>query len=806
MANAALLPSLAILIGVVAGVTLPVDRQIVVALLMVTWASGVGSHLCRRDAMVLPLVAFGFAACGFLLAHAALDRALHPSLRRVLEAGDWSKPDADAVQLDGRLRTDAVAGASAVGLSLDVQSVKVGGRLYMASGGVLLGVSGDLASLASGEWTAGRRIEVPASVRRATHYLNDGVPDQEVSLARRGIAAVGTVKSAALVDVVEQGHLWDECAAVIRAWTRRAISAHVGIWSRTSAAIVTALLIGDRAGLDKEVERRLQEAGTYHVIAISGGNIALLAGAMAALLTLLRIKHRRAAIAPILTLLAYAFVVGGGASVVRATAMAVVYLAARYGDHRSPPMNALGIAAAVIVCASPLAIFEPGFVLTFGATLAILIGVRRVGPLLPRHPALRAAALLFAASVCAEIALFPIGAYAFSRVTFAGLILNFAAIPLMAVAQLAGLATLVAALGSAAAADAVGFIAHLGADGLVASAKAVDFAPWVTYRIPPPSLTAMAIYYTGLTAWLTVGSSRRFRAAAVTITVAAALWILIAPASLVRSRASHDLEVTFFDVGQGDSMLVRFPNGRTLLVDAGGVAAAGGFDIGARVVAPALWSTGVRRLTYLALTHGDPDHIGGAPSILRDFAPSEVWYGTPVPPHEATNNLIAQARASSAVWRNLVRGDTMDVGGVLLRVWHPAEPDWERQRVRNDDSIVMELTLNESSIVLTGDIGRETEELIAPMLAPSRLRIVKVAHHGSATSSSLPFVRAARAATAVISCGRDNRYGHPVPAVVERYQQNGATVFRTDQDGAVTVRTDGHSMDIRTYTGRRWRR
>src|SRR4029079_12103021 len=136
---------------------------------------------------------------------------------------------------------------------------------------------GALAANRQDDWRAGRMIRAPAQIRAPSFYLDPGVPDQQRVLARRGVALVGTVKSGALVEVESRGSCWSEIAASIRAFSRRAIAASVGRWSRRAAGIVTAIVIGDRSGLDDEVERRLQEAGTYHVIAISGGNIAILA-------------------------------------------------------------------------------------------------------------------------------------------------------------------------------------------------------------------------------------------------------------------------------------------------------------------------------------------------------------------------------------------------------------------------------------------------------------------------------------------------------------------------------------------------
>lgn len=257
------------------------------------------------------------------------------------------------------------------------------------------------------------------------------------------------------------------------------------------------------------------------------------------------------------------------------------------------------------------------------------------------------------------------------------------------------------------------------------------------------------------------------------------------------------------DVGQGDAMLVTFPNGRTLVVDTGGVTLKGEFDIGDRVIGPALRARHLLSLDYLAVTHGDPDHVGGARSLVRDFAPTEIWQGVPVANHQPTAVVRAEADRARVPWRTLQRGDRLQIADVELRVHHPPPPDWERQKVRNDDSLVIELRFGQVSLLLTGDIGREVERALLETLDLLPTVILKVAHHGSGTSSSEEFVEKVRPSVAVIGVGRGNPYGHPVPYVLERFHRAGTRIFRTDIDGQVGVATNGTSIVVESFSGRR---
>jgi len=803
-----LLLAIAVSAGVAAGVFLdPSVHGFARALIAstVSFAFVLGARGYRRLALAFMLVAL--AASCLLMGAQALQHALHPALRNLLEErlggfaieGIETGRHDDPIQIEGRLVADATPTESGATLRLRVDRVWIGPCPEPATGGVSLAVTGALAADAVADWRAGRMIRAPALLRRPARYLNHGVPDQERLLARRGIALVGSIKSAALVQVVTRGNWLDETASSARAIVRRAIDRHVRRRDPQSAAVAEAILIGDRGSLDRDVEQRLQEAGTYHVIAISGGNIAIVAGLVLGGLWVMGIRGGWAACAAVALLAAYAFLAGGGPSVLRATLMAAIYLSLRIIDQRTAPAHAMAITAAVVLIATPLAIADVGLWLTFGATAAIVVGASCVA--LPSSPWLKAPAALVLASVCAEIVLVPLVAYVFQRVTVAGLAVNLAAIPCMTIVQIAAMVTAAAdAVHLTTIASAAGWMTHMGVRGLIDSAVLVDFAPWLTWRVPSPSLVVVTAYYLALLGSLLL--SRRLPAICA---IALFVWIAAAPPTWARAFGDGKLHLSVMDVGQGDAMLVTLPNGRTLMVDTGGVSLRGDFDIGDRVLGPALRARGLGRLDYLALTHGDPDHVGGAVSLVRDFAPSEVWDGVFVSNHAPTIALRAAASRRRSTWRSLQNGDRLELGGVELRVHHPPLPDWERQKVRNDDSLVIELRYGQVSMLLTGDIGREVEQALIPTLDLLPIVVLKSPHHGSGTSSSEEFIRAIKPAIVLISCGRANPYGHPVPYVLKRYRETGASVFRTDQDGQIELITAGQSVDVTTFSGRRVR-
>ena len=815
MGTVLLPPLLALVAGLAAGALLGPARSWPAWMLLVgAWAGGAVAFRAGAARAMLASAVVAALAAGWLLGADQSRRALHPPIRALLDErfggfaiGTHPRRLTEPMLLEGRLTFDASASESGVQLRLESTRLWPGTCPEPVEGGVAVTVAGTEAESLMGEWTAGRTIRMPVLLRRPATYLNDGMPDQERRLARRGLALVGSVKSGHLVDVLAPGNWLEEAAARIRARSRRAfLRVGWGSDEPLTRAVAAAILIGDRAGLDADTSRRLQEAGTYHVIAISGGNIAILAGLVFGVLGLAGLRGRVATVTTIAGLVAYAFLTGGGPSVTRATAMAVLYLAVRLIDQRTAALNAIVLTAILLLLAAPLTIFDVGFWLTFGATTAIVLGAAWV-----RWPSrwwIAAPAGLLLASICSELALTPIGAAVFERVTIAGLALNFIAIPCMTAVQIGAMAVVALDLVWGRAADVAAVATHWAARGLLDSARLVEWWPWLSWRVPPPSPWLLASYYATL-GWFVwscrpearghPGGKRR-ATSALTVAVLGA-WVVLAPGAW-RSGGDGRLHLTMFDVGQGDAMLVTFPRGTRLLVDAGGLATGGAFDIGERVMGPALRARGIRRLEYLAISHGHPDHAGGAGRLVRDFGVREVWEGVPVPRDVLTQDLRAAAARAGVPWRQVQRGDEISIDGVRVRVLHPPLPDWERQQVRNDDSVVLEITYGDVAFVLTGDIGRQVEREVIPLIDPARIVALKMAHHGSVTSSDESFLDHLGPAVAIVGAGRNNHFGHPAPAVLARYRARRIPVLRTDRHGQIDITTDGRTIETSTFVQR----
>ncbi len=702
-------PALALIGGAACGTFARVPLGVCGGLLALSWVVAVAACARPRPTLVTTAVALGFASGAALLGDRAAAGRYEPTILRYLSD--------DPIVVEGVLREDAARTEFGAIATIDVAGVQIGAELVPAAGGVRLSIGGAHVERALPAWRAGRRLRVTATLRRPVPYLNFGVPDQERKLALGGIRLIGSVKSAALVTIVAAAPVWQEASSAVRLWSRGAIDRAAARQDAEAAAIVTAVLIGDRAGLSVDVERRLQRAGTFHIIAISGGNVAIVAGLVVWSLARSGLRPRwRAAIA-IAALAAYAATVMGGASVARATVAAAVYLAARVLDLRTASRNVIVVTLAALLACDPLLVADTGFWLTFIASLAIVEqaawvaahigrGAIAVWPLWSTVPA-RAAFALLAATLAAEAALVPIAAYAFSQVTVAGLLLNFAAIPLMAIVQGAGLATLGVALVSPEVAIVPGTIAAWSARAILDSARLVDLAPWAVLTVPPPPVWLVALAVTTwAVAWL--APARVVRVGGVVLWVSALTTILRGPVlpdlpdkalrfppCRALATPSDMVKLNVVDVAQGTAVLLRVPHAPPMLVDAGGAGRASRFDVGARIVAPSLWALGVRGLGIVVLTHADRDHVGGAAAIVRSFTPREIWEGIAVPNLPPMDEIRAAAERADLAWVRVRRGVSRRLGEAAIHVRHPPPPEWERRRVRNDDSIVLEVKVGQ---------------------------------------------------------------------------------------------------------------
>jgi competence protein ComEC len=347
------------------------------------------------------------------------------------------------------------------------------------------------------------------------------------------------------------------------------------------------------------------------------------------------------------------------------------------------------------------------------------------------------------------------------------------------------------------------------------AASFVDW-PFAWFRIFTPTLLELVIAYSFLMLWLLAplaiatipkrdnfesdrATRLRFSRRAQCATALTMLLTIDAGCWTYDRFFNPDLRVTFLSVGEGDGAVVRFPGSRVMVIDAGG--SYGGFDAGERIVAPYLWSQKIMRVDYLALSHPDLDHFGGLDFIAMNFAPRAFWTTGVLSLDVSYARFMDDlARAKIPILQVRENAPVASIGGVGI-ISLNGKPDLAR--THNNSSMVLRLIFGNASILFTGDIESAGERALLANGGDLRAQILKVPHHGSATSSTASFIAAVHPEAAVISDGYLNNFHFPSPAVVERYIAAGSILMRTDLDGAVIVDATPVRMTVRTFRIRR---
>jgi competence protein ComEC len=410
--------------------------------------------------------------------------------------------------------------------------------------------------------------------------------------------------------------------------------------------------------------------------------------------------------------------------------------------------------------------------------------------------ALRVYELVVVACVVELAMTLPMAIY-FHRITIFALPVNLLILPLLLVLMPAALVTLLTLLVWPAAAVVPGAVTaaplHFGV-GLVHLFGSLAMGD---FRIPGPLVWQSIAFCALLGVAILLARGGRWQRRAAWVSLAAAALAAVMPRPI---QHPHDaLLVEAIDVGQGDSLLLITPDGKTLLVDAGGFG--GGprlapqeFDIGEEVVSPALWARGIRRLDVVALSHAHSDHMGGLPAVLRNFHPAELWVGNN-PPVESFNALLHEAADLRVRVRSFRAGDALTLGAARVDVLAPL-PDYQPgPEPANNDSLVLRVAYGETSALLEGDAEAPVEDamLAEPGLAST---LLKAGHHGSVSSTRPEFLARVVPQWAVISCGLHNRYGHPRPEVLAELQQARVRTYSTDIQGATCFRLDGKTAAV----------
>ena len=693
----------------------------------------------------------------------------------------------------------------------------------------------------------GARVRLTAKLRLPRNFRNPGAFDYESYLHGLNISTLASVKSED-IEVI-QGTSGSRLG-FWRSRVRNSILQRIhqsNLWSQEDAGIFAAMIVGDDSLLLRDVREEFQQTGVYHLLVVSGMNVALLALAIFWLARRLRLPEWPASLLTIALSVFYSYIAGMGVPIMRAVLMLSLFLVARLLYRDRSGLNATGFAALVVLALSPGALFEPGFQLTFLALLAITgislpilertsapyrsalkhlettgydlglepklaqfrLDLRLVAGRLQKFIGESAARIIVTGAAAAVLGLFelllisaitqavlvlPMRAY-FHRAAILGVPANILVLPLAGLMLNTGVAAIALSYVSLPFAKLTAVIAAGSLHWTLGCLHFLSHFHIAQWRVPDPTVFLALVAIAGIVLACFVVRTQR------TIAFAGLAALFSSSAIVATYHAAPriengKLEITAIDVGQGDSLLVVSPEGRTMLVDGGGSIGPvrSEFDFGEDVVAPYLWSRGLDHLDVVALTHAHGDHIGGLPRIIEDFHPSELWVG--INPETTTLlDLYKTAGANHVAIVKRVAGDELGWGGTKIRVLSPPA-DWQpKPQPKNDDSLALLIGYRDTRALLAGDLEKKIERFVATESPQADL--LKVAHHGSATSTTSELLAAVHPRFAVISAGYQNPFGHPRKAVLDRLQIYRVKTYRTDLQGAVTFLLDGKSVEAR---------
>ena len=622
---------------------------------------------------------------------------------------------------------------------------------------------------------------------------NPGVFDYAGYLRLRGILCVLKVDPPGSVKIIKPLKRFS-VRAIAYGLRHKAGSLIDSNFNRRHAGFLNSIIIGDRAGLEEGIKEDFIKTGTVHVLAISGLHVGFVAAIFLGIGALCRIPKKVNLILSLVCLIFYTFATGANPPVVRAVVMFAIFAAGYILNRDSDPINTLSLAAFSILLYNPKALFNPSFQLSFASVASIMVFASPIMKALKldreRGRSLPGKVRLYvmggaAVSAAAWIGSCPLTAAYFNMVSPMSFIANLVIVPALLILTALSFAFLAVMPLLAQLGGILAFAIRLVDDAVFSLNHIMASAPLAYFRVPAPPVYFIALFYiAALTIFL---PKKKYFVAAVLILCNIAVWSAVIP-------DTGKMEITFLDVGQGDSAYIKTPSGAGVLIDGSGGGEEGRPDLGRSVIAPYLWNKGIFKVDALVVTHFHEDHLGGMIYILNNFKVGCVIDGGQTEGLEAEGsallNKYLKIVKEKKVRRVIVRrGDVIGpFGGASFYVLNPG-PDITAADA-NDNSVVLKLVYGDFSALFCGDITQKAMEGMKDYGSFLKSDVIKVPHHGGKLGDAGKiklFFNQVRAGTAIISVGRNNRYKAPSKNTTDVILSSGAKIYETKDSGALTI-------------------
>ncbi len=642
----------------------------------------------------------------------------------------------------------------------------------------------------------GDRIEAYAKMKIPRSFANPGAFDYISYLESDGIYLVGYIKSTKLLSL-KKNRNW-KWNAIMAEW-RQKIAFQVQNMCRLKeeyremGSFILAITIGNREDFKKETKRLLIRGGLYHIVAISGLHVGFIAFLIFRFLSFFKCPDRWSSLLTALILLTYLPLTGGRGSALRATTMAVFYLIGRTIHRKSHILTSIFLSAFLLLLKKPSFLYDPGFQLTYAATFSIVLFYPLLLKMISWSNIFCSSIFL---TVSAQIGVFPILAYHFNTVVWISLLTNILIIPLMVIIIPFSFGLELSLFINDSFSYLFAFPLMILIKSIFSVATIYNSMPFLSYRIPAPPIFIIVMYYF-FTWGLHTLRTKYLKASFFILFLSSLILISIHPFSPKIKELS---EITFIDVGQGESALITSPDGYCMLIDGGG-RWGDRFDAGEMVISKFLWHKKLKKIDCVILSHLHADHAGGVPSLIENFRIKEIIISE-VEKQEKLFSEIKNICLKRGTKIHLIREDLIQHHDhFTLELFH-IDLEKGQPMKENERSLIAKITCGKVRFLFTGDAPSSIEMAILESRRDINSEILKIGHHGSNDATTQSFLEAVDPAVCIVSCGAYNRWGHPMPQVLERIDQIGARLYRTDKDGAVTILTNGSSYCVESFIER----
>lgn len=587
------------------------------------------------------------------------------------------------------------------------------------------------------------------------------------------------------------------------------------------AGLLIGILLGNKDYLKEEIEQNFKDSNLSHMLAVSGAHVSYIILGITYFFNKAKFNKRISKIITIILLLFFIVLVGGTPSVTRACLMAVYLIIGTLIYKKADIKSSICLSLLIIIIKNPYSLFDIGLQLSYGGTIGIILFSGKIlkianiknencnqknkekekknknklkDIIIKIISYIKQMAII---SICANAIIMPIMAYHFSTISITFIISNILAGPILGIIVILGFIYCIFSIVFSPISLILSFILKIFLNILIEITNICSKLPFSKIYVKTPSLLLICAYYS----CIFINLKFEFKNIICKLKkigykkIISIILIVLLIFQIIKI-IPKDLKINFIDVGQGDSTLIVTPKNKTILIDGGG-SSNSNYDVGKKTLLPYLLDRGITKIDYIIISHFDTDHATGVAQILGKIDVSSIILTRQLEENDTYRHILSIAKEKKIKLIYVKEGDVLKIGGVKISIIHP-ENKLMINNPMNNNSIVCKVEYNSFSMLLTGDIEMEAEELILRKNINLKADVLKVAHHGSKTSTTEEFLKAVNPKVALIGVGKNNNFGHPSNEVVQRLKENGTRIYRTDENGeiSITVNKKGRIIKI----------